>query len=168
MCYPEIVLRFGSVLAILLASACARGDAAQVAPKGLVPTYLAIATTLAEDRTDGIATLATELQTSAAALSGKPGIAELSEAAKKLAGSDITATRNAFESVSDGMVEYMRATPDTQAGNVLVFCPMAFDNKGALWVQPEGKIANPYYGASMLRCGNKLGWSDELPSTAEP
>ncbi|HWB78479.1 MAG TPA: hypothetical protein VG755_26115 [Nannocystaceae bacterium] len=168
VCYPEIVLRFGSLFAVVLASACGRGDAAQAAPKGLVPAYLAIATTLAEDRTDGVSALANELQSSAAALSGKPGIAEVSEASKKLAAADITETRRVFESVSDGMVEYMRATADAQAGNVIVFCPMAFDNKGALWVQPEGKIANPYFGASMLRCGNKLAWTDELPSTAEP
>jgi hypothetical protein len=47
-----------------------------------------------------------------------------------------------------------------------VFCPMAFEDKGALWVQAEGKIANPYFGASMLRCGNKLAWDAELPATA--
>jgi Cu(I)/Ag(I) efflux system membrane fusion protein len=32
-------------------------------------------------------------------------------------------------------------------------CPMAFDNKGANWLQAESKLANPYYGAMMLRCG---------------
>ncbi len=152
---------------LLLTAACARGDAAQTPPKGLVPSYLALSTALAEDRTDTVTTLAAELQSSAGALAGKPGIAEVLEASKKLTGPDIAATRVAFESVSDGMVEYMRATPDTQTANVIVFCPMAFDNKGALWVQPEGKIANPYFGASMLRCGNKLAWDAELPSTAE-
>ncbi len=33
------------------------------------------------------------------------------------------------------------------------FCPMAFDNKGAFWLQESDTIANPYFGASMLRCG---------------
>jgi Cu(I)/Ag(I) efflux system membrane fusion protein len=32
-------------------------------------------------------------------------------------------------------------------------CPMAFDNKGANWLQAESELANPYYGAMMLRCG---------------
>ena len=32
-------------------------------------------------------------------------------------------------------------------------CPMAFDNKGANWLQKESELANPYYGAMMLRCG---------------
>ena len=34
-----------------------------------------------------------------------------------------------------------------------VYCPMAFDNRGAAWLQIEEVKANPYFGASMLRCG---------------
>ena len=30
---------------------------------------------------------------------------------------------------------------------------MAFDDKGAAWLQAGETIANPYFGASMLRCG---------------
>jgi Cu(I)/Ag(I) efflux system membrane fusion protein len=30
---------------------------------------------------------------------------------------------------------------------------MAFDNRGADWLQVEPLIANPYFGATMLRCG---------------
>ncbi len=32
-------------------------------------------------------------------------------------------------------------------------CPMAFDNKGADWLQLDAEIFNPYFGASMLKCG---------------
>ena len=34
-----------------------------------------------------------------------------------------------------------------------VHCPMAFDNKGADWLQGTGSIRNPYFGADMLSCG---------------
>jgi Cu(I)/Ag(I) efflux system membrane fusion protein len=30
---------------------------------------------------------------------------------------------------------------------------MAFDDTGASWLQAAGDIANPYFGAMMLRCG---------------
>jgi Cu(I)/Ag(I) efflux system membrane fusion protein len=30
---------------------------------------------------------------------------------------------------------------------------MAFDNAGAEWLQRGEQIDNPYFGASMLRCG---------------
>ncbi len=33
------------------------------------------------------------------------------------------------------------------------FCPMAFDNKGAPWLQSDKNIANPYFGAKMPSCG---------------
>jgi Cu(I)/Ag(I) efflux system membrane fusion protein len=33
------------------------------------------------------------------------------------------------------------------------YCPMAFDDKGASWLQPDRNLLNPYFGASMLQCG---------------
>lgn len=32
-------------------------------------------------------------------------------------------------------------------------CPMAKDNKGADWLQKDSGLANPYFGKSMLTCG---------------
>ncbi|MBE0483804.1 MAG: efflux RND transporter periplasmic adaptor subunit [Bacterioplanes sp.] len=34
------------------------------------------------------------------------------------------------------------------------YCPMARGGKGATWLQPQGHVLNPYYGAMMLRCGD--------------
>jgi len=36
----------------------------------------------------------------------------------------------------------------------LTFCPMAFNNKGAYWLQHSPKVMNPYFGKSMLECGS--------------
>lgn len=33
-------------------------------------------------------------------------------------------------------------------------CPMAFDGKGATWLQQDEDVRNPYYGAAMYKCGN--------------
>ena len=32
-------------------------------------------------------------------------------------------------------------------------CPMAFNNKGADWIQGDDDLNNPYFGAAMLKCG---------------
>ena len=43
-------------------------------------------------------------------------------------------------------------------------CPMAFDFQGANWLQSTMEIRNPYFGASMLACGEiveKLGPADQ-------
>ena len=34
------------------------------------------------------------------------------------------------------------------------YCPMANNNKGALWLSEVKEIKNPYFGAKMLKCGS--------------
>ena len=34
-------------------------------------------------------------------------------------------------------------------------CPMAFGNKGAIWLQQDDKTRNPYFGKSMLKCADR-------------
>ena len=35
-------------------------------------------------------------------------------------------------------------------------CPMANNNKGAVWLSAEKDIRNPYYGDAMLTCGSVI------------
>lgn len=63
--------------------------------------------------------------------------------------------RSAFEKISAEVVTLLRVFGNpTEAELSIAFCPMAFDEKGAQWVQREGAVANPYYGSAMLRCGD--------------
>jgi Cu(I)/Ag(I) efflux system membrane fusion protein len=63
--------------------------------------------------------------------------------------------RSAFEQVSLQVLELLRAFGNpTDAAVRVAFCPMAFDNRGAQWVQAQPTVANPYYGPAMLRCGD--------------
>lgn len=34
------------------------------------------------------------------------------------------------------------------------FCPMASNNKGAMWLSETEEINNPYFGSKMLKCGS--------------
>lgn len=164
----RIVMGRFVVAAFVLGLAGCESVAAEPKPgDALVQPYLAIATHLAADELDGVAAASEQLRTAAGSLHGKPGIDHIVAAVDGVASTDITAARRAFKPLSDGMIEYMRATPATQAGRTIVHCPMAFANQGALWVQADGKVANPYYGASMLRCGDKVAWTAELPPTAK-
>lgn len=67
---------------------------------------------------------------------------------------DIDAARVVFEKVSEQMIglekRYMKGHADT---HYLAYCPMAFNNKGAYWIQDKKGIRNPYFGAQMLKCG---------------
>ena len=60
--------------------------------------------------------------------------------------------RKAFHPLSHSMIT---AAASFHHGSIVneVFCPMAFDNTGASWLQAKEGVANPYFGAKMLRCG---------------
>ena len=61
-----------------------------------------------------------------------------------------------FESLSDLLWESLAAFGTGTAEPVRRFhCPMAFDDRGAFWIQKGETTANPYYGAMMLRCGSQ-------------
>ena len=81
---------------------------------------------------------------------------------------DIEAARGVFEQLSIQVRSLLE-----QFGNPLstplrvVYCPMAFDNRGGEWVQRGEEIDNSYFGAAMRRCGEfraTLGPGDHLAS----
>jgi membrane fusion protein, copper/silver efflux system len=58
-----------------------------------------------------------------------------------------------FEAFSDALTRAVQAFGIQDAGPVYrAMCPMVEGREG-YWLQDEEVIANPYYGASMLRCG---------------
>lgn len=62
---------------------------------------------------------------------------------------DIKIMRKSFKPLSELIVK--KGAPQ---GYGIAYCPMADNNTGGWWIQKKGKIANPYFGASMLRCGS--------------
>jgi Cu(I)/Ag(I) efflux system membrane fusion protein len=73
--------------------------------------------------------------------------------AKVKSAKDIAELRKHFEQVS---TEVIFLTENYGVNQDLVYkdyCPMAFNNKGAYWLSETKEITNPYFGASMLACG---------------
>jgi len=83
--------------------------------------------------------------------------AELAAAVAPLTGAgDIAARREALEPVTHALWRALHRFGTRRSGPVRLFhCPMAHDNTGADWLQLEPTVANPYFGASMLRCGSQ-------------
>jgi Cu(I)/Ag(I) efflux system membrane fusion protein len=66
---------------------------------------------------------------------------------------DLTAQRRHFEPFSDVLTEAVQIFGVELAGAVYrAMCPMVQGRRG-YWLQAERTIANPYFGAAMLRCG---------------
>jgi hypothetical protein len=76
----------------------------------------------------------------------------------RVAVQDIDTARLAFAKMSMGLITYLKQHPEEREDLEVVFCPMAFNNKGAHWVQKTGEIVNPYHGMMMLHCGDKVPW----------
>jgi membrane fusion protein, copper/silver efflux system len=66
---------------------------------------------------------------------------------------DVDAQRKDFELLSDHLIEAVELFGVTSDKAYRAYCPMAFDDKGAYWLSEFEDIKNPYFGASMLRCG---------------
>ena len=70
---------------------------------------------------------------------------------------DIAQARESFSLVSKNLAEVVQSFGAAGATPVVLFhCPMALDNRGAFWLQDNGETANPYFGASMLRCRDRI------------
>ena len=79
---------------------------------------------------------------------------KLRDALAKVKGAkDLAELRKHFEQLS---TEVISLTENYGVNQELVYkdyCPMAFNNKGAYWLSETKEITNPYFGASMLSCG---------------
>ena len=125
----------------IVASAIAACGSSDPAPPPLVH-YVAAQEALAADDLDQARQALQGLVQSAS-----PTLKPLAEKAASAA--DLAAVRVAFKPLSE---EVMKG--QIPEGYVVAYCPMADGEKGAHWVQKDQpQIANPYFGASMLRCG---------------
>ncbi len=74
--------------------------------------------------------------------------------AKAVKTEEIQSQRENFHIISQLLSKLARHFGSTMQEPVYILhCPMAFDNKGADWLQSNDQTQNPYYGEMMLQCG---------------
>ena len=67
---------------------------------------------------------------------------------------EIAAIRDALVPMTEGLTDAIAIYGIAEGAPVYrAFCPMAFDDEGAHWLQPGEAIRNPYFGSMMLQCG---------------
>lgn len=114
--------------------------------EGATSALAELATAVNELEPPGSRELRDAWQESASALSGH------TQQASKAA--EIGDMRSAFEMVSLEIERLLQRFGNPTAEPLrAAFCPMAFDSRGASWIQRDEPLKNPYYGAAMLRCG---------------
>jgi len=76
-----------------------------------------------------------------------------STASKITTASTIDDGRDAYTVLSNELISMVKKS-GMEAGEIYVgYCPMAQNNQGGYWLSNKKSIQNPYYGESMLTCG---------------
>lgn len=136
---------------------------------GLFSTYLELQSAFAADDANAANSATTKLQSTFASIAG----ATLNDATKSVwtkeqqqldqilkrlkAAKDITKARAEFALLSEEMLAIVQRFQITTMGDIYeLHCPMAFDGRGATWLQANEEVKNPYYGASMLTCADRV------------
>lgn len=139
----------------------------------VVESYFLIKNSLVKDQlpTAALQTLAQALVKVSADGTGKDNAkwekikSGLSDATAKIkASKDLASARTHFSSLSTQVIQLTETYKLTKAVVYQDYCPMAFDNKGGYWLSETENIQNPYFGASMLTCGEvKQTYLNSLP-----
>lgn len=115
----------------------------------LLANYDRIQASLAGDSLAGVADAAGAIAKLAAGGPSKPLPAEIAAQAGALAqAQDLTAARESFKQLSASLISFLERL-NVGTGHLVVYCDMA----KASWLQKETTVRNPYYGKSMLKCG---------------
>jgi hypothetical protein len=123
--------------------------AASESLKSIVQSYVTIQSQLAADKIDDVKGPARAIAAQAVIL-GKDGppIAKAATALERAA--DLAAAREAFGALTDAVLAAGKAEGWKDVEGVrLAYCPMVQRS----WLQKDEQIRNPYYGSSMLTCG---------------
>ncbi|GGD86082.1 efflux RND transporter periplasmic adaptor subunit [Planktosalinus lacus] len=69
---------------------------------------------------------------------------------------NIEGLRSHFQTISDGLIQFIEKTGPYDEVIYVQHCPMADNDKGADWLSLSKEIKNPYFGSMMLKCGEVI------------
>jgi hypothetical protein len=139
-------------LLLLIESALAASPPTSV--DQLMGQYFLMQKSLAADSVNGVSQSAAGIvkisREAAVTESGaKAQLTAISEAAAKLNNADLKTARKEFGDLSDRVIAYLKVSGAKRNPPYQFYCPMVKKS----WLQPDKQTRNPYYGSSMLTCG---------------
>jgi hypothetical protein len=120
----------------------------------LLEHYYLIQRSLASDSIEGVSASAAKIadlsrRAAASEPHAKAQLTGLADAASRLRATDLKSARNGFGELSGSLIGYLKAIQAKKDPPYQFYCPMVKKN----WLQPDKETRNPYYGSSMLKCG---------------
>jgi seryl-tRNA(Sec) selenium transferase len=133
-----------------------QGKSASAAFEKILEQYYVIQAALANDTTNGVEQASQEIvkQAAAAEKAGQkgPDFAAIKTSAAAMNGKNLKQARTQFFELSKPIIAELKRDPSWQNQGFTYTCSMAKKS----WAQEEKDIRNPYYGKSMLKCGEPL------------
>jgi|SRR5690606_16972914 len=150
-------MTLSGIIALLLFIAAAWSGPADPEIDLILSDYFKIQSALAGDTTSGIDAAARSIEEKTADVDSdtpeiKKLISEIRTAARRIQGQDIKTARAVFFDLSCPLLVYVNQYHSNKEAINRFYCPMA--EKG--WLQAEKAVRNPYYGGSMLACGQRI------------
>jgi len=113
-------------------------------------TYITVQGALAQDSLKGVSSAATAMAKAIQGDSKKALSPKVVQQTQALANAkDLATARDAFKSLSDSLIQYLKDQKVPAGSYYVAYCPMA----KASWLQTDKTIMNPYMGKGMLHCG---------------
>lgn len=99
----------------------------------------------------------TELLVGDAQVAALKHLAEVRNGVNEIKGADdLEAARTHFEHVAGGFIRAAESLGIESGSAFYVYhCPMAFNNRGADWIQSKKGTENPFFGSRMYTCGSE-------------
>ncbi len=144
-------------LAVLASVSLAWAEPADKSVDMILGDYFKIQSALAQDNTTGIDGAAQAIQKTAESVETtdpevKTLVTQIQSAAEKIQGQNLEAARGTFFELTRPLLAYLNKFHSSKDSYYRFFCPMA---KKA-WIQSDNDTRNPYYGSSMLKCGQLI------------
>ena len=120
----------------------------------VLENYAKVEAALANDKLDGVPEAAQAISRLVAGDEMKMLPSEVATQADALASAkDLAASRATFKQLSASLITYLKREKVQTGRYFEAYCPMA----KASWLQTDKAVKNPYYGKSMLTCGQITG-----------
>lgn len=113
-------------------------------------SYITIQGALAQDSLKGVSSAATAMAKAIQGDSKQTPSPKVAQQTQALANAkDLETARDAFKSLSDSLIQYLKDQKVPAGAYYVAYCPMA----KASWLQTDKSIMNPYMGKGMIHCG---------------
>jgi hypothetical protein len=132
-------------------------NASRAAFEKILEQYYVIQNALAGDTIQGVEQASQEIVEQAAAAEKKasqkgPDFAAIKTSAEAMSGKNLKQARTQFFELSKPIIAELKRDPSWRDQGYTYTCSMAKKS----WAQAQKEIRNPYYGKSMLKCGEPL------------